>query len=103
MAWIDERDLGPDGEPLEHVYAAREADTGTGFGASVRVDAGTPVPLALHNDNKWAPAIATAGSRVFLAWADFRTYNWEIFGARSDNGGRTWVRTSGWTTTAGQP
>ena len=90
VAWIDERDLGPDGEPLEHVYAAREADAGTGFGASVRVDAGTPVPLALHNDNKWAPAIATAGSRVFLAWADFRNYNWEIFGARSDDGGRTW-------------
>jgi hypothetical protein len=90
VAWIDERDLGPDGEALEHVYAAREIDSGTGFGPNVRVDAGAPVPLALHNDNKWAPAIATQGPKVFLAWADFRNYNWEIFGARSDDGGRTW-------------
>jgi hypothetical protein len=88
VAWIDERDLGPDGEPLEHLYAARAG--GTGFGPSMRVDAGSPVALALHNDNKWAPAIATAGAKVFLAWADFRHYNWEIFGARSDDGGRTW-------------
>ena len=84
VAWIDERDLGPDGEPLEHVYAAR------GAGANVRVDAGTPVPLSLHVDNKWSPAIATEGSKVFLAWADFRNYNWEIFGARSTDGGLTW-------------
>ena len=92
VAWIDERDRGPDGEPLEHVYAARQSDTGAGFGPSVRVDAGAPVALALHDDNKWAPAIATAGDRVFVAWADFRNYNWEIFGARSVDGGRTWSR-----------
>jgi hypothetical protein len=91
VAWIDERDLGPDGEPLEHVYAARQNDVGPGFGTSVRVDSGAPVALALHNDNKWAPAIATAGGKVFLAWADFRNYNWEIFGARSDDGGRDWT------------
>jgi hypothetical protein len=90
VAWIDERDPGPEGEPLEHVYAARASDGGPGFGPNVRVDAGAPVPLALHNDNKWAPAIATDGSNVFLAWADFRNYNWEIFGARSDDGGRSW-------------
>ncbi len=90
VAWIDERDRGPDGEPLEHVYAARQSDSADGFGPSIRVDAGAPVALALHNDNKWAPAIASAGAEVYVAWADFRNYNWEIFGARSDNGGRTW-------------
>jgi hypothetical protein len=84
VAWIDERDLGPDGEPLEHVYAAR------GPGANVRVDAGPPVALSLHLDNKWAPAIAADGANLFLAWADFRNYNWEIFGARSGDGGLTW-------------
>jgi hypothetical protein len=88
VAWIDERDRGPDGEALEHVYAARAA--GTGFGPSVRVDAGAPNALSLHLDNKWQPAIAVSGSRVFLAWADFRNYSWEIFGARSDDGGATW-------------
>lgn len=84
VAWIDERDLGPNGEPLEHVYAAR------GSGPNERVDAGEPVALSLHTDNKWAPAIAADGANVFLAWADFRNYNWEIFGARSTDGGRTW-------------
>ena len=90
VAWIDERDLGPDGEPLEHVYASRANDAGTGFGPNVRVDAGTPVPLSVHLDNKWAPAIAVAGQNVYVAWADFRNYNWDIFGARSGDGGRTW-------------
>jgi hypothetical protein len=90
VAWIDERDVGPDGEPFEHVYAARASDSEPGFGPNVRVDAGTPVPLAVHLDNKWAPAIASAGGDVYLAWADFRNYNWEIFGARSGDGGRTW-------------
>ncbi|HEV7731076.1 MAG TPA: hypothetical protein VGR62_02895, partial [Candidatus Binatia bacterium] len=41
VAWIDERDPGPEGEPLEHVYAARAATGGRAFGAAVRVDAGT--------------------------------------------------------------
>jgi hypothetical protein len=90
VAWIDERDTGPEGEPLEHVYAARANDAGAGFRPSVRVDAGAPVALALHIDNKWAPAIATAGAKVFLTWADFRNYNWEIFGASSGDGGRSW-------------
>lgn len=90
VAWIDERDKGPDGESLEHVYAARATDVATAFGPSVRVDAGAPVALSLHLDNKWAPTIATSGARAFVAWADFRNYNWEIFGARSDDGGRAW-------------
>ena len=41
VAWIDERDHGPQDLPLEHVYAAR-GTAGGGFGANVRVDAGAP-------------------------------------------------------------
>ena len=91
LAWIDERDRGPQSLPLEHVYAARGTDGG-GFTANVRVDAGAPVPLAAHLDNKWSPAIAAAGGKVYVAWADFRRYNWDIFFARSDDGGRTFGR-----------
>lgn len=90
VAWIDERDAGPAGEPLEHVYAARKSARGRGFDPPVRVDAGTPVALALHVDNKWSPALATAGGTVYCAWADFRNYNWDIFLARSDDGGASW-------------
>jgi hypothetical protein len=89
VAWIDERDSGPEGEPLEHVYAARANDAGTGFLPAVRVDAGAPVALAAHLDNKWSPTILAFGDRVYVAWADFRNYNWDIFVARSDNGGRS--------------
>ena len=86
VAWTDERDLGPEGEPLEHVYAAR-VFAGTTFGPSVRVDSGTPVDLSLHNDNKWAPSIAASKRQVLVAWADFRNYQWDIYSARSFDGG----------------
>jgi hypothetical protein len=89
VVWIDERDRGPQDLPLEHVYAARANDVGPGFAPSVRVDAGAPVPLAAHLDNKWSPTITAADGRVYVAWADFRNYNWDIFFARSDNQGRT--------------
>lgn len=87
VAWIDERDLGPEGEPLEHVYLARGFGGGAGFGPSMRIDAGDPVPLALHNDNKWAPAVAASKKQVLVAWADFRNYQWDVFSARSLDGG----------------
>jgi hypothetical protein len=90
VAWIDERDAGPEGEPLEHVYAARGRRRGRRFDPATRVDSGAPVPLAAYLDNKWAPAIATARQSVHVAWADFRNYNWDVFIARSDDGGATW-------------
>jgi hypothetical protein len=89
VAWIDERDPGPEGEPLEHVYVARANAAGSGFEPAVRVDSGTPVPLAVHLDNKWSPTIAADGERVYVAWSDFRNYNWDVFLARSDDGGRS--------------
>jgi predicted amidohydrolase len=90
VAWIDERDPGPEGRPLEHVYAARGQADGTTFLPSVRVDAGTPVDLAVQLDNKWAPTLGATRHAVFAAWADFRNYNWDVFLARSDDGGLTW-------------
>jgi hypothetical protein len=91
VAWIDERDLGPDGEPLEHVYAARGFAGGTAFAPASRVDLGTPDPLALHNDNKWAPSIAASRKQLLIAWADFRNYQWDVFSGRSFDGGITWL------------
>ena len=90
VAWVDERDVGFGGEPVEHIYAARGHDGGMTFDPAVRVDAGAIDPLAAHLDNKWGPTLATARKTVYAAWADFRHYNWDIFLARSDDGGATW-------------
>lgn len=91
VAWIDERDSGPDGEPLEHVYAARGFAGGVSFAPAIRVDAGAPVALSLHNDNKWAPSLAANGKQLLVAWADFRNYQWDIYSARSLDGGLSWL------------
>jgi predicted amidohydrolase len=89
VAWIDERDTGLQGQPFEHVYASHGFLGGREFGPSVRIDAGTPVPLAVRADNKWSVTLTAAGESVYAAWADFRNYNWDIFLARSDDGGAT--------------
>ena len=90
VAWIDERDPGPEGEPLEHVYAARGLAGGRGFGPAIRVDLGEAQPLALHNDNKWAPSLAANNKQLLIAWSDFRNYQWDVFSARSLDGGFSW-------------
>ena len=86
IAWVDERDAGPDGIRFEHIYFARGRAQGTRFGPNVRVDKGNPVPAATSLDNKWAPAVAVHGRRIFVAWTDFRNYNWDIFLASSPSG-----------------
>jgi hypothetical protein len=55
----------------------------------VRVDSGAPIPLAAHLDNNWSPTLTVAGGKAYVAWSDFRNYNWDIYFARSDDGGLT--------------
>lgn len=83
VAWVDERDAGPNGLQFEHIYFARGREKGARFGRNRRVDAGLPVPAAMALDNKWAPAIAARGRRLYVAWTDFRNYNWDIYTAHS--------------------
>jgi predicted amidohydrolase len=90
VAWIDERDTGGQGQVFEHVYAARGTLGGQEFGPSVRVDAGAAVPLAVRANNKWSVTVTAVEETVYAAWADFRNYNWDIFLARSTDGGQTW-------------
>lgn len=90
-AWIDERDVSPDGIPFEHVYLARSRNGGREFEAPQRVDAGTPVPLSATLDNKWAPAVAAYRRGVVIAWTDFRNYNWDIFATASHDRGETFL------------
>jgi hypothetical protein len=70
------------------VYAARGTPGGA-FAPAVRVDRGQPTPLAAGLDNRWAPAILADGSTVYVAWVDFRDYNWDVYAARSSDGGQT--------------
>jgi hypothetical protein len=88
VVWVDERDPGADGVQFEHVYAAHSDDQGLTFRPNVRIDdvgirrGVAPVPLAAKLDNRWRPTVALRGRRLFVAWADFRNYNWDIFFAR---------------------
>ncbi|MEO6026809.1 MAG: hypothetical protein ABIR79_08095 [Candidatus Binatia bacterium] len=88
VVWIDERDPGADGVQFEHVYLAHSDDLGATFRPSVRVDdvgvrrGVVTDPLSVKLDNRWRPTVAIRGRRVFVAWADFRNYNWDIFFAR---------------------
>ncbi|HUI25808.1 MAG TPA: hypothetical protein VL403_06945, partial [Candidatus Kryptonia bacterium] len=88
VAWVDERDHGPNGNPFEHIYFARSVDLVGSLGPSVRVDSGAPVLSASHLDNKWAPAVVASNNWIHVFWTDFRNYNWDIYSARSRNGTR---------------
>jgi hypothetical protein len=89
VAWVDERDVSPQGIAFEHIYFARSLNGGRSFEPSQRVDAGAPVALSSRLDNKWAPAVAALRRSVVVTWADFRNYNWDIFAAASADRGET--------------
>lgn len=91
VVWIDERDSGPDGVALAHVYGARGESGGDRFPPAVRIDDGVPVALAASLDNRWAPTLLVAGETIHVAWTDFRTYDWDIFATRSTDGGRNFA------------
>jgi len=40
-------------------------------------------------NNQWGPAVASDGVGLLLAWVDFRAFNWDVYGARSLDGGLT--------------
>jgi len=88
VVWIDERDPGPDRVQFEHVYLAHSDDLGATFRPSVRVDdvgvrrGAVTDPLATKLDNRWRPTVAIRNHRLFIAWADFRNYNWDIYSSR---------------------
>jgi predicted amidohydrolase len=70
----------------ERIRVARSND-GIAW-SSVEADAGaSKLPAPNIRNNQWAPAIAASASAVVVAWVDFRNYNWDVFAARSNNGG----------------
>lgn len=89
VVWVDERDPGPDGVQFEHVYFAHSDDLGATFRPNARVDdvgirrGVVPDPLAVKLDNRWRPSVAIRNRRLFVAWADFRNYNWDIYSSRT--------------------
>ncbi len=87
VAWTDLRDGNED------VYAARSLDGGTSFEPERRVD-DSGEPRFDQQDNQWDVKLAAdpGGSLLVAAWTDFRSDNWEIYLARSLDGGRSWSR-----------
>jgi hypothetical protein len=70
------------------VYFAHSDDLGLTFRPSARVDdvgvrrGAVTDPLATKLDNRWRPTVAIRNRRLFIAWADFRNYNWDIYMSR---------------------
>jgi hypothetical protein len=90
VAWVDERDrfAGETDLPQANVYFARIRPTGPERGR--RLDtAPAASELAATLDNDWAPTVAADGSRVVVAWLDFRTYDWDVVARESRDGGAT--------------
>jgi len=74
VAWEDSRNGNYD------IYLVKSTDGGASFGSNVGVYTG----LA----DQTAPAIAVrSSSSVYVAWQDFRNGNWDIYFAKSINGG----------------
>lgn len=101
VVWVDEREEGPQGATLEHLRSARSRGGRDRDGRpriSFRrtrevVQKKEPIdPHATALENEWWPALAVNGREVYLAWVDFRDYNWDIYMARSPNGGRKFKR-----------
>ena len=85
VVWLDERDAGPEGIQFQHLYLAYSRDLGLSFGPSYRIDdvgllrGVVPDTLAVSLDNRWRPTVAIRNRRLYVAWADFRNYNWDIY------------------------
>ena len=56
------------------------------YGTRLTLDGGAidvpPLEIAVSNRERGAPAVASNGTDYFVAWADFRDMNWNIYGAR---------------------
>lgn len=51
------------------------------------VEAAMAQPGSDVRNNQWSPTVAANGNDVAVAWVDFRNENWDVFLARSANGG----------------
>jgi predicted amidohydrolase len=77
----------------ERVYVARAAPGTIAFGAALPADPAAPVePAGAARNNQWAPDVAAgAGGEAAVAWVDFRRANWDVFVARSSDGGASFA------------
>ncbi len=73
----------------DRVYIAVSDDGGVSFTVPQPVDAGAEVDAPNTRGIQWHPAVAISGDTVAVAWTDFRAFQWDIYGARSSDGGAT--------------
>jgi predicted amidohydrolase len=56
--------------------------------STVEADAEAPAhPAQNPRNNQWSPTVAVSGTNVAVAWVDFRAYQWDVYLARSTDGG----------------
>ena len=89
VVWTDRRDLRSD------IYLALSEDGGETFTVnrmndlhfeeSVRERPRNP------RNNQALPSVDLRGDAIFISWADFRNYAWDIYGTWSTDAGTTWL------------
>jgi len=78
-AWKDERNEDYD------IYFAKSTDGGATWSTDVKVNDDTDFA------DQYAPSLAVDGSgNVYVAWSDDRNWNYNIYFAKSSDGGVTW-------------
>jgi hypothetical protein len=74
VAWID-ANQGPG-----RVALAESTDGGRSFGAAFALETFHGGPYDTRQ-NAWAPSLARRGETTVVAWIDFRSFSWEVFGS----------------------
>jgi hypothetical protein len=87
VVWADLRD--GDGD----IYLKRSGDYGATWSEDMR--------LTKSAGYRGQPAVAASGSTVLVFWMDNRDGNWEIYYARSADGGETWSQDTRFTNDGG--
>jgi predicted amidohydrolase len=72
----------------ERIVMASAAEGTTSFDA-IEVGGPRAFPDPNIRNNQWSPQVAALGSEVAVGWVDFRGYGWDVYVARSSDGGAT--------------
>lgn len=79
-----------DGSSGNERIAVAKTTEGSLVFATQHIEMSKPQALGDVRNNQWSPSIAASGNEVAVGWVDFRNANWDVYLARSIDGGATY-------------